>query len=83
MDNRTTAHQGLTLLKNAVVSELESGPLSNADLVHRLDLASDFEGKNRNYLSWSILGLLVGEGKVGYRGSRHDRVYFVKRAMDT
>jgi hypothetical protein len=82
MDNRTTAHQGLDLLKKAVLSELEFGPLSNADLVHRLEIASDFEGKNRNYLSWSILGLLVGEGKVGYRGSRQDRVYFLKRSSD-
>jgi hypothetical protein len=77
------AQQGLTLLKEAVLGELASGPLSNADVVHRLDIASDFEGKNRNYLSWSILGLLVGEGKVEYRGRRHDRVYFIKQPSDT
>jgi hypothetical protein len=78
MDNRAKAQNGLTLLKEAILRELESGPLSNADLVHRLDMASDFEGKNRNYLSWSILGLLVGEGRVGYEGTRHERVYFLK-----
>ena len=78
MERTPTANQGLTLLKNAVLSELASGPLSNADLVHRLDIASDFDGKNRNYLSWSILGLLIGEGKVSYRGSRQDRVYFLR-----
>ena len=78
MDNRTSAQQGLKILKEAILRELESGPLSNADLVHRLDIASDFDGKNRNYLSWSILGLLVGEGRVGYRGERQDRVYFLK-----
>ena len=78
MDNRTMAQQGLELLKKAIVSELQSGPLSNADLVHRLDIASDFEGKNKNYLSWSILGLLIGDGVVGYRGARQDRVYFLK-----
>jgi hypothetical protein len=80
MDNRTMAHEGLTLLKNAVLKELEFGPLSNADVVHRLDIPSDFDGKNRNYLSWSVLGILVGEGKVAYRGSRQDRVYFLKSA---
>jgi hypothetical protein len=78
MDNRAKAQQGLTLLKEAILRELESGPLSNADLVHRLDISSDFDGKNRNYLSWSILGLLVGEGRVAYRGVRHERVYFLK-----
>ena len=78
MDNRSVAQQGLELMKKAIVAELKGGPLSNADLVHRLDIASDFEGKNRNYLSWSVLGLLVGEGVVGYRGTRQDRVYFLK-----
>jgi hypothetical protein len=79
MDNRGRAQRGLALIKEAIVRELESGPLSNADLVHRLDIASDFEGKNRNFLSWSVLGLLLGEGKVAYRGAGRDRVYFLPR----
>jgi hypothetical protein len=78
MDNRKAAHLGLELLKEAVLSELASGPCSNAELVHRLDIGSDFEGENRNYLSWSILGLLIGENLVGYRGTRQTREYFLK-----
>lgn len=78
MDNRKAAQMGLALLKEAILSELASGPLSNADLVHRLAIPSDFEGENRNYLSWSVLGLLVGEGLVGYQGERQAKVYFLK-----
>ncbi len=78
MNNRIAAKVGLELLKEAILSELASGPLSNAELVHRLNIPSDFEGENRNYLSWSILGLLVGEGLVGYQGERQAKVYFLK-----
>lgn len=80
MDNRATAQKGLDLLKEAILRELAGGPLSNADVVHRLGLESDFEGRNRNYLSWSILGLLIGEGRVAYRGERQDRVYLLREA---
>jgi uncharacterized protein len=78
MDNRTKAQEGLALLKEAILSELASRPLSNADLVHRLDIASDFEGKSRNYLSYSLLGLLIGEGQVYYEGKGQHRKYFPK-----
>jgi hypothetical protein len=78
MDNRKAAQFGLSLIKEAVLSELASGPLTHAELVHRLDIPSDFEGKQQNYLSYSILGLLVGEGLVGYEGERQSRVYFCK-----
>ncbi len=78
MDNRKVAQLGLELLKEAILSELADGPLANIDLVNRLDIPSDFEGENQNYLSWSILGLLVGEGLVEYKGERKTKVYFLK-----
>ena len=79
MDSRETAQQGLALLKQAILSELAANPsgLSNADIVNRLELQSDFEGENKNYLSWSILGLLVGEGKVKHAGERQKKRYFL------
>jgi hypothetical protein len=83
MENFDTAQQALAMLKAAILAELEHGPLSNADLVHRLGLESDFEGKNKNYLSWSILGMLVGEGTVAYRGTRLDRVYYLRAQAGT
>ena len=69
------AQDGLALIKQAIVAELAAHPycLSNAEIVSRLDLESDFEGQNRNYLSWSILGLLIGEGKVSYSGKRQSK----------
>jgi uncharacterized protein len=79
LENRKAAQIGLKLLKEAILNELASGPLSNSDLVHRLDIPSDFEGENRNYLSWSILGLLVGEGLITYQGERQNKVYFLTK----
>jgi hypothetical protein len=70
----------LALLKEAVLEEIDSSPgaLAHADIVRRLELQSDFEGTGKNYLSWSVLGLLVNAGQVKYRGDRQERVYFVR-----
>src|SRR5690606_38127065 len=74
------AQRGLSLLKEAVLEEIAASPtaLTHAEIVNRLELHSDFEGNGRNYLSWSVLGLLVNAGKVQYRGDRNDRVYFTR-----
>lgn len=78
MMNRKRAQAALDELKTAILDELRANPagLSNADLVERLGLQSDFEGQNRNYLSWSILGILIGEKRVTYRGERQAKRYF-------
>ncbi len=41
-------------------------------------MRSDFEGDQKDYLSWSILGLLVGEAKVRYEMVGKQRRYFVR-----
>jgi hypothetical protein len=63
-----------------VLAEIEGSEraLSNAEIVQRLALESDYEGKNKNYLSWSILGLLLAEKKIRYRGSRQQKRYFTR-----
>lgn len=78
MTNRERAKAALDQLKATILDELRANPagLANADLVERLGLESDFEGQNRNYLSWSILGILVGEKRVKYRGERQAKRYF-------
>ena len=77
------AQQGLLLLKEAVLEEVANSDsaLPHAAIVKRLRLESDFEGVGRNYISWSVLGLLVNEGRVMYRGSRTERVYYVKESQ--
>ena len=64
------AQEGLRLLKEAVVTLLKENPsgLRNVDVARELDIHSDYKGTNKDYLSWSILGLLLGEDVVVRRG---------------
>ena len=77
VSNRERAQVGLELIKEAILSELKAHPhgMTHAEIVHKLELESDFEGENRNYLSWSILGILIGEGKIKYTGERQNKTY--------
>lgn len=60
------AQLGLGLLKEAILELAAVNPkgITNADAVNCLGLQSDHGGKQRNYLSWSVLGVLMREGKV-------------------
>jgi uncharacterized protein len=80
MTPRDAAKQGLTLLKDAVLAHLNASKIAlpHSEIVRQLGLESDFEGNGRNYLSWSVLGLLVNAGQVRYQGERHERVYYVR-----
>jgi len=81
MAPRDKALKGVQLLKEAIIEELERAdqPLTHAEIVSRLGIHSDYEGKNRNYLSWSVLGLLLKEGTVTYEGERQRKVYSLRR----
>ena len=61
MTSREKAIAGLTLLKEAIVGLLEHHPkgLRNAEIAEELDLRSDYLGSQKDYLSWSVLGLLL------------------------
>ncbi len=48
----------------------------NVEVADALGLRSDFEGEQRDYLSWSILGLLVNENRVRYAKVKNRRRYF-------
>jgi hypothetical protein len=60
------AQIGLQLLKDAVfeLACANNGGVTNSDVVHSFDLHSDYLGGSKDYLSWSILGLLMREGKL-------------------
>ena len=79
------AQLGRDLIKEAVIQLLESSghPMTHAEIVRDLGIPSDFQGENSNYLSWSILGLLVTEGAIGYTGDRQQRVYFLPQQART
>lgn len=60
------AQLGLNLLKEAILELASANPegIANADAVSHLGLQSDHGGQNKNYLSWSVLGILMREGRV-------------------
>ena len=67
------AQIALGLLKDAVVALLEANPggLTNAGVAGALGLRSDHMGSQKDYLSYSLLGLLLREGRVGKKGARY------------
>lgn len=71
MNPRTTAQQGLELLKRAILETIEAHPggITNAEIADALDIRSDYAGGQKDYLPWSILGLLLNEGKIQRSGT--------------
>ncbi len=60
------AQIGLLLLKEAVLELAKANPkgISNADTASLLGLRSDYGGGSKDYLSYSVIGLLIREGKL-------------------
>jgi len=60
------AADGLALLKESIIEKVASLPdgVGNSEIARLLQLESDFQGKQRNYLTWSVIGLLVNEGRL-------------------
>ena len=60
------AQIALGLLKAAVLELAKANPsgVTNSDVAKALGLQSDYAGGSKDYLSWSVLGLLMREGKV-------------------
>lgn len=60
------AQLGLQLLKTATIELAKANPagITNSDAASLLGLRSDYRGKQKDYLSYSVLGLLMREEKV-------------------
>lgn len=60
------AQLGLALLKEAVLELAKANPkgISNSDAASLLGLRSDYGGGSKDYLSYSIIGLLMRDGKL-------------------
>lgn len=68
------AQLGLLLLKEAVLELAKANRgVTNSDVASLLGLHSDYCGGSKNYLSYSILGLLMREGKIARKAgtNRH------------
>ena len=61
MTPREQSNQGLQLLKQAVLGYLSTRPngATNAEVADALHLRSDHEGKQKDYLSYSILARIM------------------------
>lgn len=60
------AQIGLTLLQEAVLELAKANPIgiTNSDCVKALYLSTNYLGGSKDYLTWSILGLLMQAGKM-------------------
>jgi hypothetical protein len=66
------AQMALAHLKTAVLelAQANAAGVTNAETAKTLGLQSDYAGGSKDYLSWSILGLLMREGKIVRRTNR-------------
>lgn len=60
------SQMALELLKSAVIELAKANPagITNSDAAKYLGLQSDYGGGSKDYLSYSILGLLMKEGRL-------------------
>ena len=77
MNPAQKSKQALDAMKSAILEQLAQYPngAGNSELARVLGLESDFQGKQKNYLSWSVLGLLVNEGRVVFEKRAHNVFY--------
>lgn len=64
--SKEKAQIGLALLKEAVLelAQANSKGISNADAASLLGLRSDYGGGSKDYLSYSVIGILMREGRL-------------------
>jgi len=57
---------GLDILKSAIMELSKANPegIKNSDAAKYLGLQSDYGGGSKDYLSYSILGILMKEGRM-------------------
>ena len=69
------AQLGLEFLKTAIFDLAKANPqgITNSDAASLLGLRSDYRGKQKDYLSYSVLGLLLRDGRVKRRDTSPPR----------
>lgn len=60
------AQMGLDILKSAIMELAKANPggIKNSDAAKYLGLQSDYGGGSKDYLSYSVLGILMKEGRM-------------------
>jgi uncharacterized protein len=74
------AQLGLNLLKEAILelARCNKDGISNAEVSRALGLQSDYRGGSKDYLAFSLLGLLLREGRLERRDSPARGRYFAQ-----
>lgn len=74
------AQLGLELLKDAVLELVKANiaGVSNAEVASLLGLRSDYGGGSKDYLSYSILGLLKRDGKISRKEATRKHIAAVQ-----
>lgn len=74
------AQLGLELIKKSILELIKTNPdgITNSDAAGLLGLRSDYQGNQKDYLSYSILGLLLKDEKIKIK-KINNRSYHVKR----
>lgn len=82
MNNRDKAQEALAAMKTAIENyvSIHANGVTATEIARDLGLESDFEGSQKNYLSWSVVGLLVNEGRLRYEKEGRGKRYFVARS---
>jgi hypothetical protein len=75
------AQLGLKLLKDSITILAEENPegVTNSDCAHYLGLQSDNEGNQQDYLTYSVIGLLIKEGVLMSSKISNRRKYIFSR----
>lgn len=76
-NNHDRAQVGLELIKEAILSELKAHPngMTNAEIVRKLQLESDFEGAESELPFLVDSGNSDWRGKVRHTGERQSKTY--------
>jgi uncharacterized protein len=73
MDPKLRAAQGLDQLKSAVLEVLKDNPggLRNSEVAEVLGIRSSFGKGAKDFLSWSVLGMMCNDGTVRREGLKY------------
>jgi hypothetical protein len=68
MSELEQAQAGLKQIQESIVALLKQQPdgLRNAEIAETLKLRSDFCGRQKDYLTYSVLGGLIRQGRVAW-----------------
>jgi hypothetical protein len=68
MEELKQAQSGLKQIQDAIVALLSRYPdgLKNAEIAEALMLRSDFLGRQKDYLTYSVLGGLISQDRVAW-----------------